>query len=189
MSHAPPFGCNEYPPGGARPDEEAFVSTEQQSPKHTIFLQRNSKVGVELSMAIVIEGYVNIAGKRSNCEFPAYPGVPGRFYEVIMPDAFKTSLLQTTCIKLKVDHTRVIGSTHTGCIRGWSFAFIAEQSEWYRLDPREKLYYRKVKRAKLLEVSLMIEKDAAYSGTTVNVKNVEEEKPWSFMKLKEILRP
>lgn len=60
MSHAPPFGCNEYPPGGARPDEEAFVSTEQQSPKHTIFLQRNSKVGVELSMAIVIEGYVNI---------------------------------------------------------------------------------------------------------------------------------
>ena len=31
MSHAPPFGCNEYPPGGARPDEEAFVSTEQQS--------------------------------------------------------------------------------------------------------------------------------------------------------------
>ena len=105
MSHAPPFGCNEYPPGGARPDEEAFVSTEQQSPKHTIFLQRNSKVGVELSMAIVIEGY------------------------------------------------------------------------------------RKVKRAKLLEVSLMIEKDAAYSGTTVNVKNVEEEKPWSFMKLKEILRP
>ena len=94
MSHAPPFGCNEYPPGGARPDEEAFVSTEQQSPKHTIFLQRNSKVGVELSMAIVIEGYVNIAGKRSNCEFPAYPGVPGRFYEVIMPDAFKTSLLQ-----------------------------------------------------------------------------------------------
>lgn len=52
------------------------------------------------------------------------------------------------------------------------FAFIAEQSEWYRLDPREKLYYRKVKRAKLLEVSLMIEKDAAYSGTTVNVKNV-----------------
>lgn len=77
MSHAPPFGCNEYPPGGARPDEEAFVSTEQQSPKHTIFLQRNSKVGVELSMAIVIEGYVNIAGKRSNCEFPAYPGVPG----------------------------------------------------------------------------------------------------------------
>ena len=66
MSHAPPFGCNEYPPGGARPDEEAFVSTEQQSPKHTIFLQRNSKVGVELSMAIVIEGYVNIAGKRSN---------------------------------------------------------------------------------------------------------------------------
>lgn len=101
MSHAPPFGCNEYPPGGARPDEEAFVSTEQQSPKHTIFLQRNSKVGVELSMAIVIEGYVNIAGKRSNCEFPAYPGVPGRFYEVIMPDAFKTSLLQTTCIKLQ----------------------------------------------------------------------------------------
>lgn len=119
---------------------------------------------------------------------------------------------------LKVDHTRVIGSTHSGelqladdsrglwahalisdpaviaaarsgCIRGWSFAFIAEQSEWYRLDPREKLYYRKVKRAKLLEVSLMIEKDAAYSGTTVNVKNVEEEKPWSFMKLKEILRP
>ena len=181
MSHAPPFGCNEYPPGGARPDGEAFVSTEQQSPKHTIFLQRNSKVGVELSMAIVIEGYVNIAGKRSNCEFPAYPGVPGRFYEVIMPDAFKTSLLQTTCIKLKVDHTRVIGSTHSGelqladdsrglwahalisdpaviaaarsgCIRGWSFAFIAEQSEWYRLDPREKLYYRKVKRAKLLEV-------------------------------------
>ena len=62
-------------------------------------------------MAIVIEGYVNIAGKRSNCEFPAYPGVPGRFYEVIMPDAFKTSLLQTTCIKLKVDHTRVIGLT------------------------------------------------------------------------------
>lgn len=150
-------------------------------------------------MAIVIEGYVNIAGKRSNCEFPAYPGVPGRFYEVIMPDAFKMSLLQTTCIKLKVDHTRVIGSTHSGelqladdsrglwahalisdpaviaaarsgCIRGWSFAFIAEQSEWYRLDPREKLYYRKVKRAKLLEVSLMIEKDAAYSGTTVNVK-------------------
>lgn len=55
MSHAPPFGCNEYPPGGARPDEEAFVSTEQQSPKHTIFLQRNSKVGVELSMAIVIQ--------------------------------------------------------------------------------------------------------------------------------------
>ena len=54
MSHAPPFGCNEYPPGGARPDEEAFVSTEQQSPKHTIFLQRNSKVGVELSMAIVM---------------------------------------------------------------------------------------------------------------------------------------
>ena len=35
----------------------------------------------------------------------------------------------------------------------------------------------------------MIEKDAAYSGTTVNVKNVEEEKLWSFMKLKEILRP
>ncbi len=30
----------------------------------------------------------------------------------------------------------------------------------------------------------MIEKDVAYSGTTVNVKNVEEEKPWSFMKLK-----
>ncbi len=73
MSHAPPFGCNEYPPGGGHTDEEAFVSTEQQSPKHTIFLQRNSKVGVELSMAIVIEGYVNIAGKRSNCEFPAYP--------------------------------------------------------------------------------------------------------------------
>ena len=156
------------------------------------------------------------AGTGANAS--RYPGVPGRFYEVIMPDAFKTSLLQTTCIQLKVDHTRVIGSTHSGelqladdsrglwahalisdpaviaaarsgCIRGWSFAFIAEQSEWYRLDPREKLYYRKVKRAKLLEVSLMIEKDAAYSGTTVNVKNVEEEKPWSFMKLKEILRP
>jgi len=133
MSHAPPFGCNEYPPGGARPDEEAFVSTEQQSPKHTIFLQRNSKVGVELSMAIVIEGYVNIAGKRSNCEFPAYPGVPGRFYEVIMPDAFKTSLLQTTCIKLKVDHTRVIGSTHSGELqladdsRGlWAHALISD---------------------------------------------------------------
>lgn len=114
-------------------------------------------------MAIVIEGYVNIAGKRSNCEFPAYPGVPGRFYEVIMPDAFKMSLLQTTCIKLKVDHTRVIGSTHSGELqladdsRGlWAHALIS---------------------------------DPAYSGTTVNVKNVEEEKPWSFMKLKEILRP
>lgn len=45
MSHAPPFGCNEYPPGGARPDEEAFVSTEQQSSGHTTFLQRNSKRG------------------------------------------------------------------------------------------------------------------------------------------------
>ena len=135
--------------------------------------------------------------------------LPGMALDWISPIAWR---------RLKVDHTRVIGSTHSGelqladdsrglwahalisdpaviaaarsgCIRGWSFAFIAEQSEWYRLDPREKLYYRKVKRAKLLEVSLMIEKDAAYSGTTVNVKNVEEEKPWSFMKLKEILRP
>lgn len=165
-------------------------------------------------MAIVIEGYVNIAGKRSNCEFPAYPGVPGRFYEVIMPDAFKMSLLQTTCIKLKVDHTRVIGSTHSGelqladdsrglwahalisdpaviaaarsgCIRGWSFAFIAEQSEWYRLDPREKLYYRKVKRAKLLEVSLMIEKRC---GLFWNDRQRQKRRGGKAMELHEIER-
>ena len=175
MSHAPPFGCNEYPPGGARPDEEAFVSTEQQSPKHTIFLQRNSKVGVELSMAIVIEGYVNIAGKRIGSTHSG---------EIQLADDSRGLWAHAL-----ISDPAVIAAARSGCIRGWSFAFIAEQSEWYRLDPREKLYYRKVKRAKLLEVSLMIEKDAAYSGTTVNVKNVEEEKPWSFMKLKEILRP
>ena len=108
------------PPGGARPDEEAFVSTEQQSPKHTIFLQRNSKVGVELSMAIVIEGYVNIArAKGATANFRLIPECQGVFYEVIMPDAFKTSLLQTTCIKLKVDHTRAIGSTHSGELPNW----------------------------------------------------------------------
>ena len=29
------------PPGGMRLDETAFLSTEQQSSEHTIFLQRN----------------------------------------------------------------------------------------------------------------------------------------------------
>lgn len=35
----------QHPSGGMRLDETAFLSTEQQSSKHTIFLQRNSEKG------------------------------------------------------------------------------------------------------------------------------------------------
>ena len=150
---------------------------------------------------ITLDGYVNLAGRRSRGIIPASDSesAPGPFVECVQPGAFRQALFLQPNVLLKVNHGRVIGSTRGGELRleedaiglkatalirdediiyaamwgriqGWSFGFHALEESWEQIG--DHLYRRMVKRLRLNEVSLLLNKRPAYPGTTVNLVEV-----------------
>ena len=130
-----------------------------------------------------------------------YPLAPGNFVECFAPGAFQTSLLLIPKVDLKDNHGRVIGSTTSGELQlsddgcgllaraviqdpevidaaqsgeslGWYFRYMGARFEWKLLSLDPKRYLRIIKRARLLEVSLLIGKKLPYPGSTARI--VEE---------------
>ncbi len=147
---------------------------------------------------IILDGYVNLTGRRSRNVFPASSckNAPGPFVECVQPGAFRRALFLRPNVLLTVNHGRVIGSIKGGELRleeneiGLKATALIRDEDviraamWGRIQGwsfafraldesweqiGDHLYRRTVKRLRLREVTLLLNGRPAYPGTTVNL--------------------
>ena len=146
-------------------------------------------------MAVTVEGYIYTFGEKSTRKFSKYdyPQAPGDFVESFAPGAFRTSLLLSPQVYLKDEQGQVIGSTESGELQllednrglfaravvqasaagyqfsGWSFQYAGARFEWRLVTREPVLCCREIKRARLLDVSLLTGRKPPYPGSTAHI--------------------
>lgn len=144
---------------------------------------------------VLIEGYVNAVERDSLI----LPSIRGKFVERVVAGTFKKALLKNSDVELRFNHSKVLGSTANELqlkedniglyaraivtdaeviekaknkeLRGWSFGFVANSSEWE--EYQEGIQRRYLKDIELKEVSIL-DKKPAYVATSLELRDEEE---------------
>lgn len=154
------------------------------------------KVEIRNEQAI-IEGYVNVVERTSK----PIRDIRGKFVEKVASGAFAKALTNNKNVELRFNHGRKLGSQEDGSLelfedniglyakavvsdpeviekakgkklKGWSFGFIEQRSNWNKVGNTE---VRKLEEFQLTEVSIL-DINPAYLATSIAVRsdNTEE---------------